>query len=318
MTRILNAEPVNFSIEASSILNELGSLAEEPTDRARLLEIIPEFEVLIVRLRHRVDDELLARGERLQVVVSATTGTNHIDLEAMRNRGIELLCLKGEKDFLNNVTATAEHSWALLLGLMRKIPMSHDHVLSGGWNRDQFRGCQLKGKTLGILGFGRLGKMVANYGKAFQMNVLAADPFVTEYPDWVEPLGLSELLQRSDVVSIHVNLNDLTAGLMGHEAFAQMKPGSVLINTSRGELIDEAALLKVLESGHLVAAGLDVLDRETCLDPQWLKNKPLLHYARTHDNLLLTPHIGGATVESMEDAELFMAQKLRRFLRQLR
>lgn len=315
MIRILNAEPENYSPKAGALLRELGELHEEACTRARLLELIPDFDVLIVRLGHRVDRELLSRAGRLRVVLTATTGLNHIDLETCRQRGVEVLCLKGERDFLDTLTATAELTWALLLGLIRRLPAAHEHVLAGGWDRNRFRGRQLQEKTLGILGFGRLGSIVAEYGRAFRMEVLACDPFVSTLPDWVEQVPLPELLGRADVLSLHVDLNKDTERLLGLEAFDRIKPGALLINTSRGELIDESAMLGALESGRLAGAGLDVLDGEAQKHPDWPRNNPVWRYAQTHDNVVFAPHVGGATQESMAQTELFMARKLGRFLR---
>ncbi len=313
--RILNAEPKDYSPKARAILETLGDIEEEHCDRARLLELVPDIDVLIVRLGHRVDEELFQCAKRLQVVVTPTTGLNHIDQDAARSHNVKVLCLKGERQFLDTLTATAELAWALLLGLMRRLPAAHQHVIEGGWDRDQFRGRQLKDKTLGVIGYGRLGSIVAEYGRVFRMKVLACDPFVSEMPGWVEREELVELLHRSDVVSLHVNFDETTRRLLGRDAFSRIKPGAVLINTSRGELIDEAAMLDALESGRLVGAGLDVLEEEALKHPDWPRNNPVWRYARSHDNLLLMPHVGGATLESMKETEIFMARKLRHLLR---
>ncbi len=311
--KILNAEPEGYSVAAGSILKSIGSVHEETCSRQRLNELIKEFDVLIIRLGHRVDRELINRGKRLKVIVSATTGLNHIDVDFARKCGIEILCLKGERAFLDTLTATAELTWALLLALYRKIPGAHMHVVAGGWDRDLFRGNQLSGKTLGVVGFGRLGSIVARYGHAFQMNVLAHDPNVTEAPEWVELLDMAALLNKSDVVSLHVNLSESTEGFFGKPCFNLMKQGAVLINTSRGELIDEPAMLAALQSGKLAGAALDVICGEVGRDEMWPMNSPLLEYALKHENLILAPHIGGATLESMEATEIFMAKKLAQF-----
>ncbi len=310
---ILNAEPGGYSAAARSILAQIGSLHEEACDRSRLLDLIDDIDVLIVRLGHRVDRELITRGKKLKAIVTATTGLNHIDTAFARKSGIEVLSLKGEREFLGSLTATAELTWALLLALYRKIPYAHTHVINGGWDRDLFRGNQLKGKTLGIIGFGRLGSIVAEYGHAFHMNVIASDPYVTQMPKWVERLEMYDLLNQSDVVSLHVNLDDSTTGFFGHKSFEAMKQGAVLINTSRGELIDEQAMLMALESGKLAGVALDVLCSEAKKDAQWPTNSPLWRYAKEQENIVLTPHIGGATVESMEETEIFMANKLAHF-----
>lgn len=311
--KILNAEPAGYSTAARSILEKIGDVHEEACNRPRLLELIHEADVLIVRLGHRVDKELITHSKKLKAIVSATTGLNHIDTAFAHERGIEVLCLKGEREFLDTLTATAELTWTLLLALYRKIPNAHMHVLKGGWDRDLFRGNQLKGKTLGVIGFGRLGSIVAEYGHAFRMNVVTSDPNITKTPEWVEQLEMTELLNQSDIVSLHVNLNESTTGFFKHSSFEAMKQGAVLINTSRGELIDEQAMLVALKSGKLAGVALDVLCGEAGKDTLWPTNSPLWKYAMKHENVVLAPHIGGATIESMEETEIFMAKKLAKF-----
>jgi D-3-phosphoglycerate dehydrogenase len=179
---------------------------------------------------------------------------------------------------------------------------------SGKWDREQMRGHELRGSTLGIVGYGRLGSMVARYGIAFEMAVIACDPYVL-IDGTVEAVGtLEELCARSDVISLHVPLNEETIHLFDAYCFAHCKPDAVLINTSRGAVVDSAALLDALKSGKLAGAALDVVEGE--LIAASLPNHPLLAYARTHDNLIVTPHIGGATFESMARTERFMARRL--------
>lgn len=312
--RILNLEPENYAAEALAVLQSLGEVETGPLDRPALLDRIGEFEVLIVRLAHQIDREVLDRAGRLKVIVSATTGLDHLDLECAAAKGIAVLSLRGETDFLRSIPATAEHTWALLLALVRRIPAAHASVLAGEWQRDRFRGADLAGKTLGLLGLGRIGEKVARYGLAFGMRVVAFDPYRAGWPDGVERLASqADLLARSQVFSIHVPLNTETEGLIGAAELDLLPPGALLINTSRGQVLDEAALLAALESGRLGGAALDVLRDERGVN---LVESPLVCYARTHENLVLTPHIGGATRESMAATEIFMAHKLRAFLNQ--
>jgi D-3-phosphoglycerate dehydrogenase len=312
--KILNAEPDQYSEEARDILLKCGHLHEERCDRKRLLELIPFFDILIVRLGHRIDEEVLIKAHRLRVIVTATTGLNHIDVAGAGKRGIEVLSLKGETSFLQNITATAELTWTLILSLSRRLPEAREQVSNGYWNRDLLKGYELKGKTIGIIGFGRLGKIVAEYAISFRMKVYIHDPYISEVPTNIKKMELNTLLEISDFVTIHVPLTDSTKGFFGQRQFNCMKKGSVFINTSRGELIHENALLMAIESGRIKAAGLDVLSGEIAGGKEWLTNNPLWRYAQEHNNLILTPHIGGATFESMETTELFMAEKLKFFL----
>jgi D-3-phosphoglycerate dehydrogenase / 2-oxoglutarate reductase len=312
---IFNAEPAGYSEEASAVLRSLGHLIAFESSRAELIERVHEADVLIVRLNHQVDEEVLSHASRLKVIVSATTGLNHIDLAAAAARGVAVLSLKGERDFLNVVTSTAEHAWELLLSLIRHVPAAVQNVLAGNWTRDSFRGRQLSGLTLGLVGFGRLGSMVADYAHAFRMRVLATDIADVPMPSGVERVSLDQLLVRSDVVSLHADMRPSNLHMLSTCEFERMKPGALLVNTARGELIDEVALLSALTSGRLGGAALDVLDREAARDDAWLDEHPLHQFARKSDRLLITPHIGGATHDAMLLAEVFMARKLAEFLR---
>jgi D-3-phosphoglycerate dehydrogenase len=312
--RILNAEPLSYSDEARTVLKQLGELAEGPFKREELLSRLPDCEVLIVRLAHQIDQEMIEAGIHLNAIVSATTGLDHIDVDYARSKGIAVLSLQGENEFLSTISATAEHAWALLLSLLRRIPPAYTAVRAGDWNRDAFRGYELDGKRLGILGLGRIGRKIARYGLAFGMEVAAYDPYVERWVDHAQRLsGLQELLTRSDILSINVPLNVETRGLISRNELALLPAGSVLVNTSRGEIIDEVALVQALASGHLAGAALDVVAHER--QPEMRTQSPLIAYARAHDNLLITPHIAGATYESMIKTEAFMAHKLAAFLK---
>ena len=313
MTRILNAEPLGYSDEARAVLRGLGRVVEAPLSRTELLSQLSEYAVLIVRLAHQVDREVIDAGTNLKAIVTATTGLDHIDVGYARERGIRVLSLKGETAFLRTVSATAEHTWALLLSLMRRVPQAAASVRSGNWDRDSFRGHELESRRLGIVGLGRIGCKVARYGQAFGMEVAAHDPYVEQWSDGVaREETLHGLMRHSDVLSLHVPLNEETEGMIGEDELALLPPGAVLVNTSRAEVVDEGALVRALGRGHLMAAGLDFIANERDGDRRAVS--PLLAYARNNDNLLITPHLGGATHESMARTEIFMARKLEAFL----
>ncbi len=310
--RILNAEPDNYSPDARAILDSLGQVDLGPLTRAQLLERVGDYDVLIVRLAHQIDAEVLERAGRLKAVVSATTGLDHIDLEAAQARGVAVLSLRGEVGFLRSIPATAEHTWGLLLALTRRIPGAFQSVLAGRWERDSFRGHDLAGKTLGILGLGRVGVKVARYGLAFDMRVAAYDPHPLDQVEGVYLAGsIQELFTQSQVLSVHVPLKPETVHLVGQRELGLLPPGALLVNTSRGDVLDERALLAALEGGRLAGAALDVISGERASTGGV---SPLVEYARAHDNLLITPHIAGATCELMAATEVFVARKLARFL----
>ena len=308
--RILNAEPDGFAPEATAILRELGDLHEETCDRSRLAELLPDFEILLLRFGVRIDAEMLARAPSLRIIGCPATGTDHIDTTAADARGVEIISLKGDRAFLEGLSATAELAWALLLAVVRHLPQAIEHVRGGGWNRDAFQGSQLNGKTLGIVGFGRLGRKVAAYGRVFGMQVLACDPYVDVPVAEARQTDLETLLAQSNVVSVHVPLNAETQGLLGETALSSMGPGAILINTARGEVVVEDALLAALDAGRLAGAGLDVLAGEGLKQPDWPRGKPLWIYAQRNPRLVLTPHIGGKTIESNRDADVRIARKL--------
>lgn len=309
---VLVAESKLFSREAEERLRTLGEVRLMDLERQDLLTELSDCDVLWVRLRNRIDREVMDAATALKFIITPTTGLNHIDLEEAKRRGIAVLSLRGEVDFLTNIRATAEHTLALTLALLRNLRYAAEHVEDGGWSRDLFRGEELLGRTVGVVGYGRLGRITAEYFHAFGSDIIASDPCISKgsFSSFVKPLDLDALLGESDIVTLHVNLSAVTAGFFGRVQFARMKQGSRLINTSRGELLDEAALLGALRSGHLAGAALDVLCDE---DTRGMPNHPLVLYAKENRNLLLTPHIGGCTYESMERTECFMAEKLIRY-----
>ena len=304
---MLIAEPLDFSPEAIRILQTVADVQAMATDREQMQTALKSYDVVWFRLAHRIDRKMLAGALRTRMLATPVTGLDHIDLAACAERGVRVVSLQGETEFLRDVRATAELTLAITLALLRQIPQAAAHVLAGAWQRDRFRGRELFGKTVGLIGIGRLGRIVADYFAAFGCNVGAYDPR-TDFP--ASParrvLQLSELLATSDIVSLHVSYDESTRHLIGRQELSAMKPGAVLVNTARGGVIDEAALIEALQSGRLAGAALDVLDGE----PDITAEHPLVAYARGHDNLLIVPHIGGNTVESFRKTECFLAQRV--------
>tara|TARA_R110002073_G_scaffold157241_5_gene312555 strand:- start:2206 stop:3171 length:966 start_codon:yes stop_codon:yes gene_type:complete len=307
--QILVSESERFSVQAAERLRSIGELTLADLDRSELLSAIEQVDALWIRLRHQIDEEVFAAARNLRVIASPTTGLNHIDLEAAQRHGVRVISLRGEVEFLREIRATAEHTIGLMLAVLRKLPAATEHVIAGNWNRDLFCGRELHGKTVGIVGFGRLGRVVAKYLHAFDTRIIAVDPNVQQdqVPDYVEMMPLHSLLGESDMVTLHVNLCEQTKGFFGKEQFDRMQTGSWFINTSRGELVDETAFLDALQSGKLTGAAVDVLSDERT---NGMSHHPLVAYARQNPQLLITPHIGGCTTESMIKTEMFLAEKL--------
>jgi D-3-phosphoglycerate dehydrogenase len=307
--RILISEAIGFPQDALALLGEVGRVMLFDLDRRVLEADIPNADVLWVRLRHRIDAALMAKAPELRIIVTPTTGLNHIDTEEAARRGIQVISLRGKTDFLKDIRATAEHTLGLMLALLRHLPGAAADVNAGNWRRDLFQGTELHRKTVGLFGYGRLGTIVARYLRAFDARVLVTDPKIT--PGLLEPgleaVSPEQLLRESDLISIHVDLHEDTRRFFTAGMFQMMKLKSCFINTSRGELIDETALLVALESGRIAGAALDVLSDESS---EGMKGNPLVEYARRHGNLIITPHIGGCTFESMQKTERFLADEL--------
>ncbi len=318
--RILVIEPALHGPSARRIIEEIGDVdyvRYENHETLLRLAAQGSYEAVFTTLGVPMDASVLDAFRSLRWIVTPTTGLDHIDTSEAAKRSIRVISLRGELDFLETVHATAEHTWALLLALTRRIPSGVQDVLAGNWRRESFIGSEVNGKTLGILGCGRLGRMVARYGLAFGMRVLAFDhnsESIGKAGAGVEQRDLSSLLSGSDVLSIHLPLNTDTRGFLSRERIFSIKRGALLLNTARGELLDEAALVEALETGHLSGAALDVLTGDSSWSDKAADN-PLIGHARHYDNLLITPHVGGCTYESMEKTSKFIAERFAKMVR---
>lgn len=269
-------------------------------------EDLKDIEVVIAPLGYFWGKEKIDQAPRLKVIASNTTGVPHIDVAYAEQRGIRVISLKEETQFLQSITPTAEMTWALILSLMRRVPWSFQAVCAGEWERRNFGGkAMLSRMVLGIVGLGRLGTMVAGIARSFGMTVRYYDPSVTVDWDWAAKISsLGELVSASDIVTVHIPMEDKNKRLFDAGRFAQFKDGAYFINTSRGEIVDSQDLLAALRSGKLAGAAVDVLDGE--FDPMFnrrVREHPLVEYAKTHDKLLITPHIGGSTVDAWRMTE---------------
>lgn len=297
-------DALQYQPENLALLERHFDVRRLPTPADDIAEVLGEVEICFAPLGYRFDDEKIKRCPRLTAIVTNTTGVPHVDLKAAAARDIAVLSLKDEQAFLRTVTATAEHTWGLMLALMRCTPWAHQAVLNGGWDRRPFGApAMLSRLGLGVVGYGRLGRMVARFGRAFGMQVRFYDYHEDSSDDTAQRADtLTDLVAWADVVSLHVPANESTYKLISRDLMAHFKAGSWLINTARGEVLDEQALLEALESRRLAGAALDVLDGEFAPDFQ-ASQHPLVEYARHHDNLLLTPHIGGSTLDAWGETE---------------
>lgn len=282
----------------------------DPQSMARELETASVL--LDASMQVRVTRAMIERAHHLRLVVTATTGADHIDQDALREQNIPLLTLKDQHGILENLTAAAEHSWLLLMACARRLCAARDHVVAGGWDRSLFPGIMLRGKTLGIIGCGRIGRWMACYGQAFGMTCQGYDPYLSQWPAGLKQTEFATLLASSDFVTIHVHLNEETRGIIDARCIGRLKPGCVFINTSRGNLVDEQALLEALRDNRVAAAGLDVLSGEPDIEQH-----PLRLYAAEHDNLIITPHIGGFSPDALDVVVRFSAERILQYFDQL-
>jgi D-3-phosphoglycerate dehydrogenase / 2-oxoglutarate reductase len=254
--------------------------------RDELCAVIPGYDALIVRSGIQVDADLIAAGKRLVVIGRAGVGVDNVDLDAATRAGIVVVNAP-----TGNTIAAAEHTLALLYGVARRTAPADASVRRGEWTRSAFTGSELRGRTLGIVGLGKIGQAIAVRARAMEMAVLGVDPYVTAEAaanHGVELVGFDEMLARSDVVTVHVPLTRGTRGLIGRDAIAKLKPGSIVLNVARGGIVDDAAVAEALRSGHLAGAGIDVFEDEPPT------GSPLLDAPNT----LLTPHLGASTAEA--------------------
>lgn len=308
--RVLNLIK-NFNEEAKKVLEEIGEIDFLDLTQNQLMNCIKDYDILLVGLGLNIDKEIIDQACRLKVIATATTGLDHIDVNYAEDKNIVVLSLKGETEFLNSVTGTAELAFGLLINLARKIFSSVESVRNFQWEREKFEGYNLSGKTLGIVGYGRLGKMMARYGQAFGMKVIVNDPYFKG--NEVENIKFTELLERSDFISIHVHLQPETKHLFNLAVFKKMKRTAFLINTSRGGVVNERDIAKALEMGLIAGYAADVLEGELDFASNF-SNYPLVEYAKENDNCIITPHIGGMTYESRATTDKFIVDKLKNWL----
>lgn len=317
--RILNTIGDIYSDEAKHILGKIAEVDYLNLSKQTDLEkIIAGYDILIVGLGLNITKKIISKGTRLKILATATTGHDHIDMDYAKESGITVLSLRGERKFLDTVTGTAEMAFALMLNISRNILPAVASAKKYCWTK-KFKGHNLYGKTLGIVGLGRLGSMIARYGKSFNMKVLAYDPYLEKkYFDkiGVKKVDFIDLLKKSDYVSIHVHLSKETENMFNGDVFGIMKRGAYLINTSRGKIVSEDDLLLFLKEKKIGGYATDVLADELSFNNKFKENS-LLEYSKRNDNVIVTPHIGGVTFESREMTDIFIAKKVRRFANKL-
>ena len=268
-----------------------------------LREVLPRYEALIVRSRTKVTAELLARADSLRVIGRAGIGVDNVDLVAATSLGVIVMNTPE-----GNTITTAEHAISLMMAVARRIPQAYASLKAGEWQRERFSGKELYHQVLGVVGLGNIGSIVADRGRGLGMRVIAFDPLVSK--ERAEQIGatlvsLEDLLERADVITLHVPLTKETRGLIGRDAFARMKRGVLLVNAARGGIVDEEALLEAIDSGRVAGAALDVFEKEP-LPP----DHPIL----ARDEIVVTPHLGAATGQAQLNVAVAVAEQVRDYL----
>src|SRR5438132_3667968 len=301
--RILVADDVSDS--GLQPLRDAGFSVEKKTGLSsdELREDLVNAEGLIVRSETKVTADLMDAADKLRVIGRAGVGVDNIDVPAATTRGIVVMNAPD-----GNTITTAEHTIALLVALARRVPQANSSLKSGKWERKNFIGTELLGKTLGIIGLGRIGRAVADRARALGMKILAYDPFVA--PEQardleIETASFEDAVTRSDFLAIHTPLTAETRGIIGPDAFARMKQGVRVINCARGGLVDEAALYQAIKSGKVAGAALDVFDQEP---------PPSDHPLLSLDQVIVTPHLGASTTEAQEGVAFTVAEQMRDYL----
>ncbi|WOI52352.1 phosphoglycerate dehydrogenase [Parvularcula sp. LCG005] len=304
MPRVLISDAL--SEDAVNIFRTRGiDVTFEPAlgkDKERLLSIIGEYDGLAIRSATKVTDDVIAAAKNLKVVGRAGIGVDNVDIPAATAAGIAVM----NTPFGNSIT-TAEHAIAMMMSLVRQIPQANASTHEGKWEKSRFMGQEIFGKTLGLIGCGNIGAIVADRAQGLKMKVVAFDPYLTEERALalgVERVDLDTLFARADVITIHTPLTDQTRNVVNADAFSKMKDGVRIVNCARGGLVDEAALLEALESGKVAGAALDVFEVEPA------KDNPLFG----REDVICTPHLGASTSEAQENVAIQVAEQLADYL----
>jgi len=305
MEKILVSDKI--SKDGLRILTEEGGFQVDflpEITQEEIKKIIPEYTGWVVRSRSSCTPDIIERAEKLKVIGRAGVGLDNVNVEAATKRGVVVMNTPG-----GNTISTAEHTCSMLLSLARMIPAADASMRAGKWDKKSFMGVELQGKTLGVIGLGRIGQAVAKRMLAFEMRVLGYDPYITE--ERMRSLGIcvasvDEICEQADFITVHTPLSDETRGIVNAARIAKMKKGVRVVNCARGGIIDEAALLEALQSGKVAGAALDVFEKE-----------PLAadHAFRSLPNVVLTPHIAASTTEAQEMVAIQVARQIVDFLK---
>lgn len=305
MFKVLVSDPIS-DLGIQQLMDAADVQVDKKTGLSEdeLTAIIADYDALLVRSQTRVTDKIMNAGTNLKVVGRAGVGVDNIDLEAATKRGIVVINAPD-----GNTITTAEHTFAMMIALARHIPQAYAKTISGTWDRKTFLGVELRNKTLGVMGMGRIGSEVAKRAKAFGMNILAYDPFLTE--ERAEKLevklaSVDMIIRSADFITVHTPLTPETRHMIGKAQFAVMKKGMRIVNCARGGIIDEPALIEAIDQGIVDGAAFDVFEQEPPAP-----DHPFL----SHPKVIVTPHLGASTVEAQENVAIDVSEQVLHILR---
>ena len=307
--KIVCITPIKHLDEVYERLEQYGEVIYVPEisklELITLLSETPDIECLFTNPNKQnfVLDEEVLKNSYVKVINTCSTGLNHIDINYCERNNIEVWSLKEDFELINDLPSTAELSFGLMMSLLRKIPEGFDSVKKGEWDYEPFIGRQIKGLTIGIIGFGRLGRITTELFKGWGVNILVNDPYVGTFD--YEEVGIKELQEKSDVVFLHLHANEETRNMVDREFLSNMKKGAILINTSRGELVDEEDIMKSITDGYLGGYGTDVISDEFGN----ISDSKLVEFSKENNNVIITPHVGGMTWEGQTKAYKWAVDK---------
>ena len=310
--KVLILEPLNTSEDAIELLRSNFDIAENKNDKI----LYKNIDFIYCKLKNFLSKDYLSKFPNLKAIITPTTGLDHIDIEYCDKASISIISLRGEDKFLEKITPTSELVWGLTFGILRKINISHEDIMRGKWNRDNFKGESLNGKVIGIIGYGRLGKQVANVANAFGMKILINDVRKNANDHRFKFVDLDQLLAESDIITLHIHA-DKNFHFLDHEKISITKKNPVIINTSRGSIVNEHHIVEALRSNKISGYGTDVLMGESSSENDWLEDNEIYQYAKIDNRILITPHIGGNVRGVDVIVEKFIIEKLIYFSRAL-
>jgi len=314
LPKILVITPVKHIAGVSLILEKIGSVTymDDP-NLTDLLSVIERYDAIFTnpnKSKVFIGKEIIDAATSLKVICTASTGTNHVDKAYVAKKKIPILSLTEEREVINQISSTAELAFGLTMAGLRHIVRGHNAVLKGEWDYTRYIGRQMNALTIGVVGYGRLGSMYANYCKAFGSKVVIYDPYKEVKQDFRQVDKISELLIDSDVVAIHAHVTNETQNMFNQSLFSQMKKDVLIVNTSRGDIVNEDDAVYFLKNNPQAKIATDVLSDE-------IRNRlssPLLKFARESEQVIITPHIGGMCKESQEIAYTHAAKLLQAYL----